>query len=284
MAKAYDNGFSVLETNHIKSIRTGQIKAQYPFVDSTAELENGMLLVVDHNDKVVRFPFTGTELCGLHNSEEQIYQSHLGRNKFSLKNPKLPKVEVLTKGDIFETNAVDLGTFADLTAAKHSTTGAKYGIPMTTGFIKLLDSTDGAAALSTHCTVLKVVELITLPNGYEGIKFAVAQSSPIVILSEANFITAFAFEDSLNDAFSGGDVTGVIDQDAQTISLTVPALTAVTALIASFTASANSTVKVGSTAQTSGTTDNDFTTAVTYTVIAENGETRDYVVTVTVAE
>jgi len=92
--------------------------------------------------------------------------------------------------------------------------------------------------------------------------------------SSAKAITAFSFH-SLNPA-----VLGAIDQDAHTISLTVPSGTDVKHLVATFTTTGAS-VKVGSTTQTSGSTVNDFTNPVTYTVTAGDSSTQDYVVTVT---
>lgn len=90
---------------------------------------------------------------------------------------------------------------------------------------------------------------------------------------------------------TSGEATGTITTGAtNTIAVTVPYGTAVTALVAVFTVdkgdSATVNVVVGATAQTSGTTANDFTSPVTYSV--QDGTTAttktDYVVTVTVAE
>ena len=76
-------------------------------------------------------------------------------------------------------------------------------------------------------------------------------------------------------------VAGVIS--GTNISLTVPYGTNVRSLAATFGSSAGSSVKVGTTAQVSGTTSNDFTSSVVYTVTAQDGSTKDYTVTVTVA-
>jgi len=57
----------------------------------------------------------------------------------------------------------------------------------------------------------------------------------------------------------------------------------VTALVATFTASAGSSVTVGSTIQVTGTTSNNFTSPVVYTVTAADISTQDYTVTVTVS-
>jgi hypothetical protein len=57
----------------------------------------------------------------------------------------------------------------------------------------------------------------------------------------------------------------------------------VTALVATYTTTGLS-VSVGGTAQTTGTTVNNFSSALTYTVLAANGDTQNYTVNVTIAE
>jgi hypothetical protein len=77
-------------------------------------------------------------------------------------------------------------------------------------------------------------------------------------------------------------VSGTIDESARMIAITEPYGTSVTSLIATFT-STGANVLIGSTAQTSGVTVNDFTNPVTYTVVAQDGSTADYKVTVTLS-
>jgi hypothetical protein len=97
-----------------------------------------------------------------------------------------------------------------------------------------------------------------------------SKSSP----SSACDITAFSFAIPA----ATGTITGT------NIAVTVPYGTALTALVATFTASDGASVKVGSTAQVSGTTANNFTSAVSYVVTAADGTTsKTYTVTVTVA-
>jgi parallel beta-helix repeat protein len=100
----------------------------------------------------------------------------------------------------------------------------------------------------------------------------------VTVTSEsAKAITAFSF-----NAFDP-DVTGVINETAHTIALTVPyGTTDVTALVATF-AHTGTSVKVGVTPQVSGTTPNNFTSPVTYIVTAGDLSTQSYTVTVTVA-
>jgi hypothetical protein len=94
--------------------------------------------------------------------------------------------------------------------------------------------------------------------------------------SSAKAITAFSFR------ALASRVTGIIEESAHAIALTVPYGTNVTALVATFTVSTGASVKVGSTTQVSGTTANDFTSPVTYTVTAADGSTQAYAVTVAV--
>jgi hypothetical protein len=77
-------------------------------------------------------------------------------------------------------------------------------------------------------------------------------------------------------------VSGTIDEGSHTVALTVPFGTAVTSLVANFVTT-GSQVMVGSTVQVSGTTANDFTSPVTYTVVAADWTTQVYVVTVTLS-
>jgi hypothetical protein len=93
-------------------------------------------------------------------------------------------------------------------------------------------------------------------------------------LSSAKTITAFSF--------TSPAATGVVNENAKTIALTVPYGTNVTALVATFTTTGVN-VKVGSSVQVSGTTPNDFTNPVLYVVTAADSSTATYAVTVIVA-
>jgi hypothetical protein len=95
-----------------------------------------------------------------------------------------------------------------------------------------------------------------------------ANSSP----SSAKAITAYSL--------SGN--TGVINETAKSIAVTVPYGTSLIALVTTYT-STGSIVTVGTTIQTSGTTPNDFTSPVIYIVTAADGTMATYNVTVTVA-
>lgn len=92
-------------------------------------------------------------------------------------------------------------------------------------------------------------------------------------------LTAFSFTAAANTGLSS-DISAEIS--GADITVTVPGGTDVSSLVASFTTTGAS-VEVNGTEQVSGTTANDFSSPVTYQVIAGDGKTQDYTVTVTVA-
>lgn len=94
-------------------------------------------------------------------------------------------------------------------------------------------------------------------------------------LSSDAEITSFSFVEQTNPA--------TIDSNAGTIDVEVENGAEITDLTATFNLSAGASVKVGDIDQVSGTTPNDFTTSVTYRVLAQdNSTTKDWTVTVTV--
>lgn len=110
-----------------------------------------------------------------------------------------------------------------------------------------------------------------------------AASTLVVAPNYNTDILTFDFLDADNDDLSA-DVIGVVDATEHTVTLTVPALTTVTALIATFTLSSGASAKISTTVQVSGTTANDFTSAQTYIITAEDGTTvQNWTITVTIA-
>ena len=93
-----------------------------------------------------------------------------------------------------------------------------------------------------------------------------------IAANTAKAMTAFSF----TSPAATGTIMGT------NIAVNGPIRHGLTALVATFT-STGASVKVGSAVQTSGTTTNSFSGPVTYTVVASDGSTQAYVVTVTVA-
>jgi hypothetical protein len=81
--------------------------------------------------------------------------------------------------------------------------------------------------------------------------------------------------------FSFTEQTGAATIGDGTIAIEVSASTVLTNLIATFTYSDGASAAIGATPQVSGTTANDFSSDVTYVVTAEDGTTKNWVVTVT---
>ena len=79
--------------------------------------------------------------------------------------------------------------------------------------------------------------------------------------------------------YTSSATTGIINEGAHTINVVLPIGTDLTSLVFRF-ATTGATVKIGATVQVSGTTANNFTSTKTYTVIAADGTTQDYTVTV----
>ena len=105
------------------------------------------------------------------------------------------------------------------------------------------------------------------------VKTYIVSVSITPLLSSAKEMMTFGFA-SPN---ANGTITG------NTIGLTVPFGTNLSALVANFTSSPNSIVRVGSTVQVSGTTPNSFVSSLMYTVVAQDGSAKDYTVVVTVS-
>lgn len=91
----------------------------------------------------------------------------------------------------------------------------------------------------------------------------------------------FDKKDILTFAFNGISPPVTASINGTSITAVVPNGTDRTALVAGFTSSAYSVVKRGSNAQTSGVNSNNFTNTVVYTVVAQDGSTKNYNVTVT---
>jgi len=123
-------------------------------------------------------------------------------------------------------------------------------------------------SLSVGSNVVTII--VTAPNGTE-------KSYSVTIVRAANTakeITLFKFAGLTPPAM--GEISG------ENISLNVPYGTNVTHLVATFASSVQSTVKIGETVQLSGETANNFSQPLTYTVVAQDGSTKNYTVTVTI--
>ena len=163
--------YAVVELNKVAGVRTGEIISQYKMADGVEQLENGMLVAVDHAKEEIKLPTDKTDVVYLHASVEKLYDGE-GRNQFVAKKDSfLPRLYKLCVGDTFETNAVDHEKGAISALASAITETAGFGVPDATGNIKFVDALD-----ETEVVALKAIKVVTLPNGEAGIKFTVIKS------------------------------------------------------------------------------------------------------------
>lgn len=149
----------------------------------------------------------------------------------------------------------------------------------------------------TTATSFNEKYLVSLRNAKALINGVIDTSVVEFIYSDGSFINKTVFIDGTLEALVASNAaeiltysiptvgsTSTINAAARTIALTVPFGTVITALASTFTTSASITsIKIGATSQVSGVTQNDFSTAKTYTIIAQDGiTTRSWVVTLTV--
>jgi hypothetical protein len=103
---------------------------------------------------------------------------------------------------------------------------------------------------------------------------SVTYTVSVAILTAPKLMSEFSFK--------AIPANGVIDQNAKTISATIPLAASISSLVASYITTPGAIVKVGSIVQTNGVTPNDFTNAVVYTVVAPDGLSVDYTVAVSI--
>lgn len=137
--------------------------------------------------------------------------------------------------------------------------------PATNAMFEVYDA-DGTTVATTLTSGKKVV--VTAADGSTTVTYTVS-----VIGSSAKAITAFSFAEQTGPA--------TINAAAHTVVVQVAGGTDATSLKAVFTLSAGAVASVGTVEQVSGATANDFTTAVTYAVMAEDGSAQNWTVTVT---
>jgi hypothetical protein len=155
-----------------------------------------------------------------------------------------------------------------------------------------LKETDAAGAAVTFTTTIDAAKKVITINPTNQ-KFNQAYYVAIAPVEDAagnattektsTYTTIAARTGKAITAFSFAEQTSAATIGDGTIAIEVASSATVTNLIATFTVSDGANVKVGAVDQVSATTPNDFTSPVTYTVTAEDGSTKDWVVTVTKA-
>ncbi len=182
MARMVIDGFGQVELNNVAFRRDGRIEAQCA-LDTTAftsavPCENGMILRVKKAEHKITFADASAEnqLYALNYTTEHMYDERRpGLKNFSLsaqKNAKgqdfYPRVGYLAAGDLWTTNCVDLGTYANASAvASALASGDVFAAVGTQGAVVL-----GSAAPSVG-PVIQVIKKTIMPDGTDGFQLQV---------------------------------------------------------------------------------------------------------------
>ena len=187
LKKLIEIGYGQLELNLVSFPRTGNIVAQYKAGTSFTEngikyLENGMLLKVDGKNHCVDMeaPKAGN-IYALNYSTEHMYderQYRLADFKLNPTDDFYPRLGYLSVGDKFTTNCVcaEVGEEEVEMNDAWSTIKANfvgkdvYGVASEIGYIELVD------AIPENGPVLRAIEITTMPDGQNAIKFEVIRA------------------------------------------------------------------------------------------------------------
>ena len=183
MARMNIDGFGQVELNNVAFRRDGRIEAQCALdtaaFTSSVPCENGMILRVKKAEHKITFAdaSAANQLYALNYTTEHMYDERKpGLKNFSLsaqKNAKgqdfYPRVGYLAAGDLWTTNCIDLGTYANTSAVQSALASgtAVYAAVGTQGAV-VLDS-----AAPTVGPVIQVIKKTTMPDGQEAFQLQV---------------------------------------------------------------------------------------------------------------
>ena len=178
MARVSIAKHGLVEVNHLAASATRSIEAQTPVKAGIATLENGMIVFVDRLNDVITFEKVSGPY--LHFSTERYYTVG-SRDKASFifnvdNNAELPRIWKLEEGDMFHTNVLKTGSFADEAAldAALANGGKVFGY---------VDGTDGVIYASATPADGESVEFIiaasTMQDDTKGFKVLVNKADSV---------------------------------------------------------------------------------------------------------
>ena len=180
MARMTIDGFGQVELNNVAFRRDGRIEAQCALSTTdfaSVPAENGMILRVKKASHEICFAdaSAANQLYALNYTTEHIYDERKpGLKNFATyaqvngKDGFYPRVGYLAAGDLWTTNCVDLGTYADTSAVASA---------LASGEVYAAVGTQGAVVLSSTAPtvgpVIQVIKKTTMPDGQEAFQFQV---------------------------------------------------------------------------------------------------------------
>ena len=182
MARMVIDGFGQVELNNVAFRRDGRIEAQCALdtaaFTSQVPCENGMILRVKKAEHKITFADASAEnqLYALNYTTEHMYDErkpglknfYLDAQKGANKQDFYPRVGYLAAGDLWTTNCVDLGSYADASAvASALASGEVYAAVGTQGAV-VLDS-----AAPSVGPVIQVIKKTTMPDGQDAFQLQV---------------------------------------------------------------------------------------------------------------
>ena len=221
----------------------------------------------DVNDHVGTYITTSTGVTFTANNESAVI-SHSGLNESNLNGAV---VGIKLHNETFADSLLDLANFT-INSFPPGTTRSEvsYEGADTATITLAFDETDFDVDISNFSITISAVEITGSVN---------------LISNEISIIATVESSESNILTYSFLKQTGAatINDVNHTVDIEVAYGTNITTLVAYFSVSDMATITVSSIPQESGITSNNFTNPVIYTVIAENGATQDWLVTVTVA-
>lgn len=182
MARMVIDGFGQVELNNVAFRRDGRIEAQCALdtaaFTSNVPCENGMILRVKKAEHKITFADASAEnqLYALNYTTEHMYDERKpGLKNFYLDAQKAakgmdfyPRVGYLAAGDLWTTNCIDLGSYADVSAVASA---------LASGEVYAAVGTQGApviqAAAPSVGPVIQVIKKTTMPDGQDAFQLQV---------------------------------------------------------------------------------------------------------------
>ena len=183
MARMVIDGFGQVELNNVAFRRDGRIEAQCALdtaaFTSQVPAENGMILRVKKAEHKITFADASAEnqLYALNYTSEHMYDERKpGLKNFSLSAQKnaigqdfYPRVGYLAAGDLWTTNCIDLGTYANVSAVQSALASGTV--------VYAAVGTQGAAVLGSTAPsvgpVIQVIKKTTMPDGQDAFQLQV---------------------------------------------------------------------------------------------------------------